>query len=160
MVALAVLKRVGRHHPVVLFVVDDDGMGGHDEIRLVRVDVDEPFRLRQRTLPLLLDCWPSLRRQTVELKLLPDCIVSCRWAVRVATSSGWHSSWMLDERHLARPSCKSKQQTRIKHLERRINCILLRSKDVHDTWGARAKHLWLVLFQKGFQKVLLTNGRR
>ena len=47
MMALAVLKRVGRHqhHPVVLFVVDDDGMGGHDEIRLVRVDVDEPFRL-------------------------------------------------------------------------------------------------------------------
>ena len=45
--ALAVLKRVGchQHHPVVLFVVDDDGMGGHDEIRLVRVDVDEPFRL-------------------------------------------------------------------------------------------------------------------
>ena len=49
MMALAVLKRVGRHqhHPVVLFVVDDDGMGGHDEIRLVRVDVDEPFRLRR-----------------------------------------------------------------------------------------------------------------
>ena len=47
--ALAVLKRVGchQHHPVVLFVVDDDGMGGHDEIRLVRVDVDEPFRLRR-----------------------------------------------------------------------------------------------------------------
>ena len=49
MMALAVLKRVGRHqhHPVVLFVVDDDGMGGHDEIRLLRVDVDQPFRLRR-----------------------------------------------------------------------------------------------------------------
>ena len=41
MMALAVLKRVGRHqhHPVVLFVVDDDGIGGHDEIRLLRVRV-------------------------------------------------------------------------------------------------------------------------
>ena len=49
MMALAVLECVGRHqhHPVVLFVVDDDGMGGHDEIRLLRVDVDQPFRLRR-----------------------------------------------------------------------------------------------------------------
>ena len=48
MMALAVLECVGRHqhHPVVLFVVDDDGICGHDEIRLLRVDVDQPFRLR------------------------------------------------------------------------------------------------------------------